>query len=82
MSKISSIVRYDGPALAEHSMDVADLALALIGLSEIVKIYNKKFNGDRSAVKVLVKVDTEQKCFSIQHRDHANTFPARKFVSI
>ncbi len=32
-------------------------------MSEIVKIYNKKFNGDRSAVKVLVNVDTEQKCF-------------------
>ena len=31
MSKISTVVRYDGPALAEHSMDVADLAPALLG---------------------------------------------------
>ena len=44
-------------------MDVADLAPALLGLSEIVKISNKKINDDRSAVKVLVKVDIEQKCF-------------------
>ena len=58
-SKISTVVRYDGPALKEHSMDVADLAPALLGLSEIVKIANKKINGDRSAVKVLVKVDIE-----------------------
>ncbi len=63
MSKVSTTVRYDGPALAEHSMDVADLAPALLGLSEIVKIANRKFNGDRSSVKVLVNVDSEQKCF-------------------
>ena len=62
-SKISTVIRYDGPALKESSMDVADLAPALWGLSEIVKIANKKINGDRSAVKVLVKVDIEQKCF-------------------
>ena len=63
VSKATATVRYDGPALAEHSMDVADLAPALLGLSEIVKIANKKFNGDRSAVKVLVNVDREQRCF-------------------
>lgn len=63
MSKISTIVRYDGVALKEHSMDVADLAPALLGLSEIIKISNEKINGDRSAVKVLVKVDVEQSCF-------------------
>ena len=44
-------------------MDVADLAPALLGLSEIVKIANNRFNGDKSAVKVLVSVDSEQKCF-------------------
>ena len=63
MSKISTVVRYDGPALVEHSMDVADLAPALLGLSEIVKIANQKINGELSAIKVLVNVDIEQKCF-------------------
>ena len=63
MSKASTIVRYDGSALAEHSMDVADLAPALLGLSEIVKLANKEINGERSQVRVLVKVDVEQKCF-------------------
>ncbi|MEQ8735026.1 MAG: hypothetical protein RIC29_08885 [Rhodospirillaceae bacterium] len=63
MSKTAAIVRYDGPALAGHSMDVADLAPALLALSGLVKTANRKFNGGRSSVKVLVNVDTEQQCF-------------------
>ena len=63
MSKATAIVRYDGSALSDHAMDVADLAPALLGLSEIVKIANRRLNGDRSCVKVLVNVDTEHKCF-------------------
>ena len=63
MSKATAIIRYDGPALAEHSMDVSDLAPALLGLSEIAKIANQKINGEQSSVKVFISVDTEQKCF-------------------
>ena len=63
MSKATAIIRYDGPALAAHSMDVSDLAPALLGLSEIAKIANRKINGDQSSVKVYISVDTEQKCF-------------------
>lgn len=57
------IVRYDGPALAGHRMDVGDLAPALLGLSELCKIANAKFNGDAATVKVFITVDEEQKCF-------------------
>ena len=63
MSKATAIIRYDGPALADHSMDVADLAPAILGLSEIAKIANQKINGEQSSVKVFISVDTEQKCF-------------------
>ena len=63
VSKASAIVRYDGPVLSEHSMDISDLAPALMGLSEIVKIANRQFNGDRTEVVVLVNVDKEQNCF-------------------
>lgn len=63
MMKESLVVRYDGPALAGHRMDVADLAPALLGLSELFKIANRKFNGDAAAVKVLIGADIEQKCF-------------------
>lgn len=63
MKKTSVIVRYDGPALAEHRMDVADLAPALLGLSELCKIANERFNGNSAAIKVLIGADQEQKCF-------------------
>ena len=63
MSRATAIVRYDGVALSDHAMDVADLAPALLGLSDLVKAANKQANGDRTHVKVLVSVDTEHKCF-------------------
>lgn len=56
-------VRYDGSALANHRMDVADLAPALLGLSELCKIANLRFNGEASSLKVLIGADQEQKCF-------------------
>ena len=63
MMKESVIVRYDGPALTGHRMDVGDLAPALLGLADLCKIANAKFNHDDSSVKVLISVDEEQKCF-------------------
>ena len=64
MSSNSSItVRYDGPALSGHQMDVSDLAPALIGLSELYKHANTKCNGNKAAVKVLISTDTEHQCF-------------------
>ena len=59
------IIRYDGPILADHRMDISDLAPALIGISELCKIANKKFNGNKSSVKVLMKADIEQKCIEL-----------------
>ena len=56
-------IRYDGENLDEHQMDVADLAPALLGLSEIYKIANAKFNGDRASIKVLISTDVEHQCF-------------------
>lgn len=46
-------------------MDIADIAPALLGLSELCKIANRKFNGDRAAVKVLIGTDAEHRCFQI-----------------
>lgn len=63
MSKAATVVRYDGPVLADHQMDVADLAPALLGLSELCKIANAKANGNRTAVKVLINTDLEHQCF-------------------
>ncbi|MBO9508204.1 MULTISPECIES: VCBS domain-containing protein [Thalassospira] len=63
--KVHSIIKFDGPALADHTMDVAHLAPALIALSDVIKAANQQFNGDRSAVKLLVNADTEQHCFEL-----------------
>lgn len=63
MSNASVTIRYDGPALAKHQMDVADLAPALLGISDLCKLANRRFNGDRAALKVLIATDRDHQCF-------------------
>lgn len=62
---VRTTIRYDGPALAGHEMDVQDLAPALLALGDIIQIANKRFNGDTASIRVLVNADVEQKCFQI-----------------
>ena len=62
---ITTTIRYDGPALTEHEMDVQALAPALLALAEMIQLANKKFNGDAATMKVLVKADIEQQCFQL-----------------
>lgn len=63
MSEEAITLRYDGPALADHKMDLAHLAPALFALGDLCKLANKTFNQDRASVRVLVNVDREQQCF-------------------
>jgi hypothetical protein len=62
MSDAEIIVRYDGPALSDHKMDVEQLAPAMLALGELAKRANYLANGNRASVKVLVRVDVEQHC--------------------
>lgn len=62
---VTTTIRYDGPALADHLMDVQDLAPALLALADIIQIANRKFNGDAADIRVLVNADVEQRCFQI-----------------
>lgn len=62
---VHTIIRYDGPALSGHEMDVQDLAPALLALANIAQIANQRFNGDRALMRVLVNADVEQKCFQL-----------------
>jgi hypothetical protein len=55
MSKVAFQLRYDGPALSEHGMDVADLAPALLALGELIKRANFAVNGDASKVNLIVQ---------------------------
>ncbi len=61
-----AIIRYDGPALANHEMDVHDLAPALLALGDMCRFANEVFNGDGAEVRILVKADVEQKCFQLE----------------
>lgn len=62
---VRTTIRYDGPALAGHEMDVQDLAPALLALADLIQIANRKFNGTDTDIKVLVNADVEQHCFMI-----------------
>ena len=48
-------IKYDGPALAEHQMDVRELAPALIALSELLEQANKAAFPDADEVRVNVQ---------------------------
>lgn len=65
MSKVAFQLRYDGPALDDHGMDVADLAPALLALGELIKRANFAVNGDASKVNLIVQSDFEHKCFQV-----------------
>lgn len=54
MSTATFRVVYDGPALAEHTMDVRELAPALLAIAEALEEANRILNGDRAQVRVQV----------------------------
>lgn len=58
-------LRYDGPILASHSMDVGDLAPALLAFGNLCKEANKTLNGDRSSVKVMMNADVQANCITV-----------------
>ena len=64
MSRASLSIAYDGPALREHTMDVRDLAPALLGLGQLFDAMNAALNGDSAHVRVQVKA-AEPGCFQI-----------------
>jgi hypothetical protein len=46
---------YDGPALANHEMNVKDIAPALLAMGELLEEANKLINGDKTKVAVNIK---------------------------
>jgi hypothetical protein len=58
-------LRYDGPAVADHKMDVDDLAPALPAFGSLCKEANRVLNGDRANLKVLVNADMKANCITI-----------------
>lgn len=64
--KAIAIIRYDGPAVADHSMDAADLAPALSALSNLVRVTNRELYGSQTSTRVLVQARAEPACFEFQ----------------
>lgn len=85
-SRATAIIRYDGPALENHEMDVHDLAPALLALGDLCGVANEALNGPDSAVRVIVRADMEHRCFQISFDliqttyDHLTTFMGKENV--
>jgi hypothetical protein len=65
MSKDNFQLAYDGPAVREGSMDVYDLAPALLGIGDLVRDANRFLNQDRADVSVQVESDFQHGSFEI-----------------
>lgn len=65
MSDSSLQIRYDGPELRAHQMDVALLAPALLAFGELCKDANSVLNGERAKVRVLLHADVRANCVTI-----------------
>lgn len=63
MSEATFKVKYDGPALAQHAMDVRDLAPTLLSTGDICRDANRQVNGDSSKVDVLINPEADQGSF-------------------
>ena len=65
MSKAEFSIAYDGPALANHTMDVHALGPALLAIGDMCREAHRVINGkDGAEVKVHVKA-TSEGCFNI-----------------
>ena len=65
MSKQVIRLRFHGPAVDDHSMDVVHLGPALFAVGELCKLANRKFNEDQANVRVLARADQETHCFEV-----------------
>lgn len=58
-------IAYNGPALEDGTMDVRDLAPALMSLGDLIEETNKVINNDRSKIQVRVKADFQVGSFEV-----------------
>lgn len=59
-------LRFDGPELQAHEMDVTLLAPSLMAFGELCTQANRVLNGEQAKVKVLLKADVKANCVTIE----------------
>jgi hypothetical protein len=59
------VLRYDGPDLAAHYMGAEEFGEALVALSNLIQLSNRKLNGEGAKIRVLVNAEVDQNCFQI-----------------
>lgn len=64
-SEIHFRVTYDGPALQAHTMDVRELAPAMIAMADLLKAANEELHGDKADVRVAVRAGFKEGSFGI-----------------
>lgn len=58
-------IKYDGPALETHEMDVRELAPALLALSSLLEESNRALHGEKPEIRVNVKGNFQSGSFKI-----------------
>ena len=65
MSNTKLQLRFDGPALKSHAIDVTLLGPSLLAFGELCNEANRVLNGEETKVKVLLHADVKANCITI-----------------
>ena len=65
MSHAQFQIIYDGPSLVDNTMDVRELAPALLAVGDLLESANNALNKEKSTVSVSVKGSFKTGCFGI-----------------
>jgi len=65
MSRCALTIAYDGPALQDKTMNIKELAPALLSIGNVLEEANKELNGKDSGMQVLVRSDFKTGSFQV-----------------
>lgn len=65
VSRAQFQLAFDGPALRAGTMDVNELAPALLSIGDLLREVNQQVNGERAEVSVRVKADFQRGSFEV-----------------